>query len=185
MKLRRGFKAEAEQHASELRSELGLTGDAPLCPWRLAEYLEIPVKTLATISVLEPEAVKYLLGAGREHFSAVTLFRDSRGMGRIICHNDSHALTRQRSNLAHELAHAILLHPPTAMFDCDPIAEAEAAWLGPALLVPSDAARKIAVNGFDYDEAAKAFGVSVDLMRMRLNVTGATAIANRRRTRTR
>lgn len=66
------------------------------------------------------------------------------------------------------------------MFACDPEAEAEAAWLGPALLVSSPAAIKIAVEGIDHADAAEAYGVSLDLMRMRLGVTGATTIAKRK-----
>ena len=177
--MRRGFKKEAEQLGVELRKQLGLASDSPLCPWRIAEHLEIPIHTLTTITGYEPAAVEYLLGRGRAHFSAVTLFGGKHGVRRTICHNDSHAPARQRSNLAHELAHAILLHPPTSIFECDPEAEAEAAWLGPALLVPSAAAIKIAMNGTQCADAAEAFGVSIDLMRMRLGVTGATLIAKR------
>lgn len=183
--MRRGFKKEAEQHAIELRQELKLAADAPLCPWRLAKHLEIPIHTLATITEIEPDAVAYLLGLGRTHFSAVTLFRGKHGLSRVIFHNESHAPTRQRSNLVHELAHAILLHPPTVMFECDPESEAEAAWLGPALLVPSAAAIKIAMDGTHYSDAADTYGVSPELMRMRLGVTGATVIAKRKQAKTR
>ncbi|WP_417377272.1 ImmA/IrrE family metallo-endopeptidase [Gimesia maris] len=183
--MRRGFKKEAEQHAIELRRELELADVAPLCPWRLAKHLEIPIHTLTTITAFEPDAVEYLRGRGRKHFSAVTLFGGNHGLSRVICHNESHALTRQRSNLAHELAHAILLHPPTVIFKCDPESEAEAAWLGPALLVSSAAAIKIAMDGTDYSNAANAYGTSTDLMRMRLGVTGATTIAKRKRAKLR
>lgn len=67
------------------------------------------------------------------------------------------------------------------MFACDPDSEAEAAWLGPALLVPSAAAIKIAMDGPGLIDAADAYGVSVVLMRMRLGVTGAAVIAKRKR----
>lgn len=183
--MRRGFKKEAEQHAIELRRELELADVAPLCPWRLAKHLEIPIHTLATVTAFEPDAVDYLRGRGRKHFSAVTLFGGNHGLSRVICHNEVHAPTRQRSNLAHELAHAILLHPPTVMFECDPESEAEAAWLGPALLVPSAAAIKIAMDGTNYSDAADTYGVSPDLMRMRLGVTGAIVIAKRKQAKMR
>ena len=185
MKMRRGFKTEAEQHAVELRQELCLAEAASLCPWRLAEHLEVPIHTLATIASVEPVAAEYLLGLGRQYFSAVTLFVGNHGLSRTICHNESHALNRQRSNLMHELAHAILLHPPTEMFSCDPKSEAEAVWLGAALLFPRVAAIKIATNGDPIDVAAKTYGVSEDLMKYRLGVTGATTITKRRRAKMR
>jgi len=43
MRLRRGFKTEAEEYAEEFRTELELDIDGPLCPFRLASHLEIPV----------------------------------------------------------------------------------------------------------------------------------------------
>lgn len=97
----------------------------------------------------------------------------------MIVHNDSHAVTRQAANLAHELAHALLQHPPHPAFDgtgCrdwDPEIEEEANWLGPALLVPEPAAIWAARNGLSLHEAARLYGVSQDLMRFRLNVTAA------------
>ena len=182
-RFRRGFKTEAENHAIELRRELKLVDHAPLCPWKLAEHLEIPVHTLRSIREIKPEAYDYLSGVGREHFSAVTVFRGRHGCTRVICHNQAHAKTRQRANLAHELAHAILLHPPTEIFDCNPETEEEAKWLGPALLVPQPAAIKVAFAADSIDVAAANYGVSEELMRMRLNVTGATKIARRSRGR--
>lgn len=180
MKLRRGFKKESEEIAVELRSELGLPPDAPLCPWKLAGHLEIPVHTLATAQEYDPESVAYLLGEGRNYFSAVTLFSGRSGYSRFICHNESHAPTRQRANLSHELAHAILLHPATRIFECDPMAEEEAKWLGPTLLVTAAATNRIVNDRLDHETAAKRYGVSVELLRMRINVTGANLIARRK-----
>ena len=47
--LRRGFKKEANEYAKEFRQELGLRAHDPLCPWKLAEHLAIPVKPLCHI----------------------------------------------------------------------------------------------------------------------------------------
>lgn len=180
MKLRRGFKKEAEAIAVELRTELGLASEAPLCPWALARHLEITIYTLQTVRQYEPEAAVYLLGKGTSYFSAVTLFSGRHGYSRFICHNESHSPKRQRANLSHELAHAILLHPPTLIFQCDPMTEEEAKWLGPALLVTAAAAKKIAREGTDLETAANHYAVSVELLRMRVNVTGASLIERRR-----
>lgn len=87
--------------------------------------------------------VRYLTAQGKELFSAVTIFVGKHGRRRFIFHNDAHAKSRQAANLAHELAHAILCHPPTPPFMHDPVAEEEAKWLGPTLLVPNEAALHI------------------------------------------
>jgi hypothetical protein len=76
-----------EKRCQDLQ-ELNLADDAPLCPWRLAEHLEIPIHTLVTITGFEPNPVAYLLGRGRTHFSAATLFRGKHGLSRVIFHNE-------------------------------------------------------------------------------------------------
>jgi hypothetical protein len=173
MTLRRGFKAEANAHAATLRRELRIAAHSPLCPRRLAEYLDIPIIPLTALETFATSAVRYLVGNGRDCFSAVTVFVGRHGRKRVILHNDGHAPTRQNSDLAHELAHAVLCHPPTAPFDPDPIAEAEAQWLGPTLLVSEEAALHIVRQKMSPDAAAALYGVSEQLLQMRINVTGA------------
>lgn len=180
--LRRGFKTEANAHALTMRRELRLDPHDALCPWRLAEHLNVPVITLSQVEPFEPVGVRYLKGTGSELFSAVTIFVGRHGRKRLVVHNDGHAKTRQAANLAHELAHAILGHPPTAPFFPDATAEAEAHWLGPTLLVSEEAALLVAEQKLAPDAAARIYGVSPSLLIMRLNVTGAVArIARRRR----
>ncbi len=179
MSLRRGFKAEADWYAREMRRELKLNPHDPLCPWQLANHLEIEIVKLSGYRKEASEAVGYLMSKGRDHFSAVTVFPTRHGRKRVICTNDSHAKTRQAASVSHELSHALLGHPPTDMFEVDPIAEEEAHWMGPALLVSVEAAMRIAFRKISIDDAAEHYGVSADLMRMRLNVTGALKRANR------
>jgi hypothetical protein len=45
--------------------------------------------------------------------------------------------------------------------------------------LPTDAARRLALDGASDEAAAEQFGVSVDLARWRLNATGARKIAAR------
>lgn len=184
MSLRRGFKTEADAHARELRAELHLLKHAPLCPWKLARHLAIPIIPLSALRPFAPEAVRTLLGPGRGFFSAVTVFGGRHGCVRLVCHNDGHAKTRQAADISHELSHAILGHPPTRPFEGDDVAEEEAKWLGPALLVSQEAAMHVAFHNLSVESAAGVYGVSEDLMRMRLNVTGALKRAGRSRTRT-
>jgi hypothetical protein len=180
IKLRHGFKSEANRLAVTLRSELHLVAHAPLCPWKLAEYLSIRIRTLSDVEEFEPEGVQHLLGSGQEIFSAVTIFGGSHGCKRLVVHNDAHARPRQAANIAHELAHAILCHPPTPPFIPDEVAEAEAKCLGPTLLVPNEAAMFIMKQGMTEQAAQSMYGVSRALLQMRINTSGARIRMKRR-----
>jgi len=109
MTLRRGFKAEANSTADEVRGELGLGFLDPLDPLHLAAHLVIPVLGLSELTGAA-QGVEYLTHVEPSAFSAITVFR---GRRRLIVHNDEHALGRRNSNVTHELAHGLLLHPPT------------------------------------------------------------------------
>src|SRR3954462_14490223 len=116
MTLRRGFKSEANELALEMRAEMNLQPHSPLCPWELAEHLNVPVSTLQELADENPHIAvhtKLLTLKHKSVFSASTIFHRRR---RWIVHNDSHAPVRQRSNLAHELAHALLQHRPHSLF---------------------------------------------------------------------
>lgn len=176
MDLRRGFKSEANTIAAEVRAELGLRARDPLDPLTLAAHLEVPVLPLSDYGTDAPTAHRHFADVEMEAFSAVTVFRGPR---RTIVHNDSHSLGRQASNLAHELGHALLLHPPSAPLDdrgCrlwDQEIEDEAQFLAGALLLTEDAALYIARNGITLQAAADHFGISTQMVTYRLNITGA------------
>lgn len=176
MALRRGFKAEANEIALEVRSELGLRPIDPLDVWALAQQLAIPVHPLSALRESAPLAWRYFSEVHPSVFSAVTVFD---GPTRAIYHNDTHNPRRQASNLAHELAHGLLLHPPTPALDergCrewDQDIEDEAAWLGGVLLVTEQAALSIVRRGLSMNAAAAFYGVSELMVRYRLNVTAA------------
>jgi Zn-dependent peptidase ImmA (M78 family) len=183
MTLRRGFKSEANWLARNVREDLGIASHLPLCPWKLAERLGFPVIPLSEFAKGEPDAVAYLQSsAGQKDFSAITLFERTQ---RLIIHNDSHGVKRQAANIAHELAHGILLHPPKPLLDpegsrfYDAVIEGEANWLGPALLVSEEAAMHIARLRLTIQKASDMYGASEELVRMRLNVTAAIARARR------
>lgn len=177
-RLRHGFKKEAEGIAGEVRKDIGLAPFDPLCMWRLAEHLGVPVLSLSELHEV-PGAVETLLGPEQGAFSAMTVFYDTR---RAIVNNDSHSLARQSSNLGHELAHGLLMHQPRPAMDerlgCrhwDDVIEDEAEWLGGCLLIPDEAAFRIAqrepTSGLD--GVAERYIVSNQMLEWRLNVTGA------------
>ena len=113
MKLRRGFKTEAEALVKEVRNELGLPKLDRLDPHRLACHLDIPVVALSDLPE-DLDGARHFLSVDREAFSALTVFD---GRRRMIVHNDLHSPARQNSNLAHELAHGLLLHEPAPALD--------------------------------------------------------------------
>ncbi|GBO86245.1 ImmA/IrrE family metallo-endopeptidase [Marinobacter salsuginis] len=179
MALMRGFKSEANKYAKEMREELGRQPHEPLCPWELATLLEIPILPLSEFSASDPQAVSVLSNGAQDNFSAVSVFE---GRKRLIVHNDAHHPYRQAANIAHELSHAILLHPPTPPFTGDGernfnaevrSMEEEANWLGPALLVSEEAALQIVRNKMSMSDASKLYSASEQLITMRINVTGA------------
>lgn len=188
MALRRGFKSEANAIATEVRAELGLTVLAPLDPHDLAAHLDIPVHPLSSFAAIAPKSVQLFSGSEQSVFSAVTVFRGHR---REIVHNDSHSLGRQHSNIAHELAHGLLLHEPQPAFDdrgCrywDEDAEDEANFLGAALLLTAEAALMIARRGISAEDACRQFCISKQMLRYRLNITGATVRVQREHARRR
>jgi Zn-dependent peptidase ImmA (M78 family) len=183
--VRRGFKTEAQQIAAEVRAELALTPFDPLDPWALATHLDIPVWPLSSYSQTIPAAAAYLLEIDTGAFSAMLACQ---GLRRKIIHNDGHALTRQRADISHELAHALLLHQPHPALDGRPphydnAQEEEAKWLGAVLQVTDDYCMSSCRDGLSVAEAALRMGVSAQLMQWRLNMSGAERRIARARAR--
>jgi hypothetical protein len=181
MALRRGFKSEANWYSREMRKELGILPHGKMCPWKLAEHLECKLITLTSLFSTAPSAVAYFLNGASNQFSAAAL------EGGIIVHNDSHSHKRQASNIAHEIAHKLLIHRPLPLADLncqrifDPVCEEEANWLGPALLISEEAALHIANQGISITQASDLYGATEEVVRMRLNVSGTFKRIARRR----
>jgi hypothetical protein len=184
MKLRRGFKREAEAYAEEFRAELNLEADGPLCPFQLAAHLEIPVVALSQLPGLPAEYLRYCRTVGQSVFSATTI---NDGTFKMIVHNDFHHPHRQNSNVTHELAHILLGHPPKPPLientcrNFEPMLEREASELGFTLLIPKRAALRIVESGMGTDAASNTYGVSRTLLFYRIRITDAKRWADNRR----
>lgn len=182
MALRHGFKSEANQIARQIRAELGLKFADPLNPFELATYLEIKIIPISHFHEHAPLAIEHFQTKGQSEFSAATIFLGSQ---RLILHNDSHTVGRQSSNIAHELSHGLLHHPKTAPLNdlgCrnwDKSIESEADWLAAALLISEEAALKLARENISLRAAAKIYGVTEQMIRFRLNVTGSKQRVNK------
>lgn len=188
MPLPRGFKANANRLAIRVREQMRLASVAPLDPWMACDHFEIAVLKLSELVLPDGRLAggQFLAGTGRSAFSALTMPVGGR---RAIVHNDSHDESRQRSNIAHELAHCFLGHeltPPllaNGTRDRHSGIEEEAAFLGGALLIPNEAARHIVFGGMTRNEAAAHYGVSADMLTYRLRVSGAERMISRSVTR--
>lgn len=177
-KFRRGFKAEAERIALELRAEIGLSPRARLDPLALAAHLLVPVISLSDLAKAVPAAVAHLTrGAGRSHFSAATVYVSK--YKRIIITNPGHSDARRGNSLCHELSHIILEHDSEAPISSmgerawNGVHEREAEWLGACLLIPGEAAVHAAKQGHDDATIAESFGVSEALATWRMRMTAA------------
>jgi Zn-dependent peptidase ImmA (M78 family) len=110
--------------------------------------------------------------------SAMTIFPKWPLHHRLVLFNDANSAARQNSDVAHELAHGLLLHEPSCAIvngcrDYSKADEEEAAWLSGCLLVPREAAVAVATVGMPMGIAAVDYGVSTRMMTYRVNCTGA------------
>lgn len=181
---RRGFKSEAEALALEVRADLSLQPIDPLDPRALADFLAIRVLGLDDLRELvrDEASVRHFLDVAPSDLSALTVYA---GPARLIVVNPRHSSRRKASSIAHELAHVLLEHEPSpnalsrGCRTWHNVSEEEADWAAGALLVPRPAALHIARSGTADTPAASRYGVSVELMRWRLNQTGARLQARR------
>jgi hypothetical protein len=189
VELRRGFKSDAERIAELVRGDLGVGLLERLDCFALAEAWGIPVVSLGELrDDGASEASIGRLMSPDAGFSATTI---AVGPRRLIVYNPRHESGRKASSLAHELAHVILEHeaaPAIGVGGCrhwDGRQEAEADWLGSALLVPRAGALAWMLENDDLDAGARNFGVSVELFRWRINHTGVVRQVEKERRRAR
>lgn len=177
MAFRRGFKAEANRISLRVREQMGLRATDPIDPENVCAHFDID---LLKLSELDCDSSSFL-GAERSSFSAVIVPCGSRT---AIVHNDSHHPYRRRSNICHELAHCFLGHQctPPLTEDGERVhdggIEAEANFLGGALLIPNEAAIHIVRQGL-VPTAQSIYGVSQPMLHYRLRVSGAHTIHSR------
>lgn len=177
MGLFRGFKTKANRIAVGLRSQMGLPAAAPINLDDLAMRLGLPVVPIKLFADVCPEHVTQLTKTDKGAFSASLLRLDNGS--RIILLNNGHSIGRRNSDLAHEISHALLAHPPTRPFDhtgCrnfDKDMEDEANCLAGHILIPNEAARKIVWSDHDPETVCDEYGVSRRMLNFRLDTSGA------------
>ena len=176
--MKHGINRHHERIAAEVREELGLLEHDPLDPFEYARFLKIPCEPVSEMDRygVSEEILDYLAGVGRKDFSAGTFCKGSR---RLIIYNDHNSPARQKSDVAHELAHVLREHKPGPTLKVVGLPawnaeqEDDATCLAGALLVPECAALMIVRRELSVWEAASLYGVSDQLMEVRLEITGA------------
>jgi len=184
--LRRGFKTQAERAAETVRRALKRGALESLDPWAYARHLDVAVIEFRALELSE-KCVRQLTVVDADSWSAMTL---KEGSAFAIVLNPAHALTRQRNDLAHELAHIELKHVParvdvstTGMLllsDYSDEQEQEADWYAGALLLPRVALVHHRSHGRTTAEIANRYGVSEALCDWRLRMTGVDVQLRRR-----
>ena len=176
MALRRGFKSEAERIAKRVRNGLGLSDVDPVAPELIAEFLGIEVR--AGDELLPRKRFEDLENIQPGSFSACTLQPTPDRV--VVVHNPLSPKTRQKSDVAHELAHTLLGHELSSVqrlgdltfLSCDPVQEEEAAWLSGCLLLPRALLLAEVRGGAGASDIARKHGVSERMAQYRLDVTG-------------
>lgn len=185
MTFKRGFKSWCEETAVHYRRRLALADAAPLDSFVFAEHLGVVLRTPTEFASLKSDVCQRLLTDHSDSWSAFTI---SSGVRPMIVYNPTHSAGRISSDLMHELAHIILDHNPSKMFlssiglpirTHDHQQEEEATWLSGTLLLPRPALVRIKSRRILLDQAALEYGVSCDMVRYRLQVTGVNKIFSR------
>lgn len=183
----RGFKTWCENTAVSLRADLGLGPAVPLSPLDLATKLGVRVWQAADVPGIDEQTLRVLLKEDPDSWSAVTI---ALGRERLVLLNSSHSPARAASDLAHELSHIVLGHEPARvdvsedgllmLHSFDRAQEDEANWLAGCLLLPRAALLEIRKSALAPAAAVRQFGVSVDMLQYRINVTGVNVQMARR-----
>lgn len=147
-------------------------------PYQLAEELDVVVWKSEEVPGLNRQTLRQLVQEDPASWSAATVCTDSR---QAIILNSSHSSGRRASSLTHELSHLLLGHEAgrvdvsesgLLLHTYQRQQEDEAGWLAGCLLLPREALVAIRRERLAVAAATKKYGVTPDMLRFRMNVTG-------------
>lgn len=183
MTLPRGFKAEAERAAKQLRADAGLEADAVIDIIDLVESQNVPVIDAGKlIDVQRLEEIERLQAFA---FSAATFMIEGRN---FIVTNPLRTPERRASDVAHEFAHVKLRHDLAEVREiagvpfrtCRPEEEEQATAFGATLLLPRPLLQRCARRRLGPEKIALEAGVTLEMARYRYNTTGVAKQYQRR-----
>ena len=176
---RRGFKAQSERKAVEVRKTLNFDDISPLSATILAEHLGVLIWSVNNVPGVDASDLHHLLVIEPDGLSAFTLRIGERY---LVVFNPSQSDKRVNSVIMHELAHIMLGHRLASAgtsedghllpSNYDQDQEAEADWLGGTLLLPRPALLWMRKQGMTAPEATEHFQVSTDMLNWRIRMTG-------------
>lgn len=181
IKLRHGFKAEAERMSIKLREDMGLHPCAKLCAFKLVEHLNLKL-IKATDLLSDEKSLSLLEGTNgyKNEWSALTML-NSEGK-RIILYNPFNSEFRQQSDLMHEIAHVLCKHElsnesydfqvPFGMREYNQVQEEEAKCLGASLQLSKPSLLWARKRNLTYEQISQKFNASVEMVRYRMVMTG-------------
>jgi hypothetical protein len=195
--VRRGFKAQAERHAAQLRDAIHCSDRETMRLPQLAAHLKVEVIAgHRALGSVEPFRALHEEQAGA--FSGATFhLADGRIVvvynpivfqtGELLSAREAQTNGRTRSDVAHELSHLVLGHDLREIktiaghpfFTCDPEQEEEANWLAGCLLLPRPLLVDAARNNDPDDQFAERHHVTIEMARWRMGVSGARMQAAR------
>ncbi len=173
-----------ELKALGLRDFARVRCDAPLDPFKLAQFANLVVLDFDMINGLSQQAREHLLGSGAEAWSGGVSSRPLPNGARIVILNPTHGRTRTNATLMEEICHVFLGHTPnrlsvvaedergrTMARDYRKSDEEDAYGVGAAALVPFAALRRFVLEARTSSEIGRRFRVSRELVEYRLKVT--------------
>lgn len=174
--MRRGFKAEAERLAAQVRTEMSLGPYKSMNIKALAGHVGAQLRTADDLTSLAKLEELETLQPGA--FSACTF---DLGTRKVIVVSPLASEERHRSDVSHEASHLLLDHKVReveqvggfSFFTCDPDEEQEANWLAGCLLLPRDLLVRSLKSGMDAAAIAETNTVSIQMANFRLRATGA------------
>lgn len=179
--LKRGFKANAEKLAKQYREDLNIHPCAPLCAFKLAQHLQVPVFSAMEFVKL-PEEINLLSGSTGNDCEWSALTMTTKSGTRIIIHNPFHSVARQQSDIMHEVAHIICKHEhdqqyydfdiPFGMREFNELQEEEAKCLGSTIQLATPCLLWANKRNMATEAIAEYFNASTDMVTYRMNMTG-------------
>lgn len=187
-KMRKGFKKWSDEKATFLRKEMGLGEYDRLCPYKIADHLNLKIYAIDEVPNMLQSITQIMTTLGHGQFHALAMIAKS-GQ-KVIIYNPSNTEKRRHSDLMHEISHMLCEHKfessfetnlPVLMREYNEAYEQEANWLGGCLLFPKCAVFATVKHKRDEEATCDRYGISSEMFRYRVNVTGAKRIFARKR----
>ena len=172
-------KAEMEEMASELRSDLGVPPGEPLDALSI-RVDGVKVYAILDIDGLSSDCAKFLLGQGAREWSAMSVPLNIAEDRWAIVRNDTHTPERQKVTYLEECWHILLGHKLTRIAKLadsygrtyDSTEEHDAFYLAAATMLPETEIRAAVKQRSDAEYISRRLGASKELVEYRVKRLG-------------